>query len=34
MTGAYKERDVGFNGTVGSKEGWAPSTWVSSRNKK
>ena len=34
MTGAYKERDVGYGGTVGSKEGWAPSKWVSSRDKK
>ena len=24
MTGAYSERDVGYQGTVGSKEGWAP----------
>ena len=31
FTGAYNERSVGYNGTVGSKEGFTPATFVSQR---
>jgi G patch domain-containing protein 1 len=34
FTGALNERSVGFKGTVGSKEGFIPSTFISSRDQK
>ena len=32
FTGALKESSVGYKGTVGSREGWAPKEFVSSRS--
>lgn len=34
FTGAWHESHVGFNGTVGSKEGFTPSEFISSRAQK
>ena len=33
FTGALKASSVGYKGTVGSREGWAPKEFVSSRNQ-
>ena len=34
FTGALRESSVGYKGTVGSKEGFQPQTFISSRNQK